>query len=151
MTKKKVPALHDDTVIVQAAARGRPIKEIAATHGLTEEKVRTILDASGSQWQTAPALRRELGLEIERLNSLEQTFYSKAMNASDPECVASGNLYVKLAERKATLLGLNAPVHSAVQIIHHKAAETTDSIDRIREAIDRIRNPSLPKPDDYEQ
>jgi hypothetical protein len=63
-------------------------------------------------------LRRELMLEVTRLNALAEKHYRKAM-AADGD-VASGALYVKISERKSTMLGLNAPAAHAVQIIHRE-------------------------------
>jgi hypothetical protein len=88
-------------------------------------------------------LRRELRLEVTRLNALAEKYYGKAM-AGDGD-VNSGALYVKLSERKATLLGLNAPIGHAVQVIHSTAPiRQQTSTDLLRAAIDRIRNKSLP-------
>jgi len=45
-----------------------------------------------------------------RLDQLEMAFESKALGDRD---VASGALMVKIAERRATLLGLNPPLGSS--------------------------------------
>src|SRR5262245_51154773 len=63
-------------------------------------------------------LRRELMLEVTRLNGLAARFYDKALDGDGD--VASGTLYVKISERKSTLLGLNAPQSHAVQVIHEE-------------------------------
>jgi DNA-binding transcriptional MerR regulator len=45
-----------------------------------------------------------------------------------------------IAERRATLLGLNAPIGHAVQVIQHEPGNKPTSTERIRAAIDRIRD-----------
>jgi DNA invertase Pin-like site-specific DNA recombinase len=78
-------------------------------------------------------LRRELMLEVTRLNALAEKYYCKAM-AGDGD-VASGVLYCKLSERKSTLLGLNAPAARAVQIIYREEQpKQLTSTQRLREA-----------------
>ena len=51
--------------------------------------------------------------------------------------VASGTLMVKIAERRATLLGLNPLLGHAVHIVQHEPANRSTTHDRIRAAIDR--------------
>src|SRR5262244_2687287 len=89
-------------------------------------------------------LRRTLALELIELDQLQQAFRDKALEDRD---VGSGLLLLKVAERRATLLGMNAPQGHAVQIIQHEPAAAQTSTDKIRAAIDRIRGKSLPKPE----
>jgi hypothetical protein len=60
----------------------------------------------------------------------------------------STEAFRRAAERRATLLGMNAPQGHAVQIIQHEPAEAETSTDKIAAAIARIRGKSLPKPDE---
>src|SRR5215468_5954926 len=84
-------------------------------------------------------LRRELMLEVARLNGLAAKFFEKAMNGDGD--VASGTLYVKISERKSTLLGLNAPQSQAVQVIHEEQRpRQLTSTERARQAIDQLRD-----------
>lgn len=57
-------------------------------------------------WFDGERLTRELLLEVERLNNLEEHFYAKELDEGEG-ATAAGALYAKLAERKATLFGLN--------------------------------------------
>jgi hypothetical protein len=50
-------------------------------------------------------LKRTLALELLHLDEIEEAFRDKAIEDRD---VASGTLLVKIAERRAALLGLNA-------------------------------------------
>ena len=79
-----------------------------------------------------------MALELIELDALQQAFRAS---------VGSGLLLLKVAERRATLLGMNAPQGHAVQIIQHAPAEAERSTDKIA-AIARIRGKSLPKPDE---
>ena len=83
-------------------------------------------------------LRRTLALE---LIELDQLLRDKALEDRD---VGSGLLLLKVAERRATLLGMKG---HAVQIIQHEPAAAQTSTDKIRAAIDRIRGKSLPRPE----
>ena len=134
--------------ILKAASEGVSIRAIAAEHGLSEEEVTAILDREAEVWFTGEHLRRELLLEVERLNALERHYYEKALGAGEG-ATAAGALYVKLAERKATLIGLNAPATSAAMIIHQSVpAQQVTSTERIKAAIDHLRGP--PKPEEGE-
>jgi hypothetical protein len=81
-------------------------------------------------------LKRTLALELMRLDQLEMAFEGKAIRDGD---VAAGALLVKVAERRATLLGLNAPIGHAVAVIQHEPENKPTSTERLRAAIDRIR------------
>ena len=52
-------------------------------------------------------MKRTLALELMRLDQLEMAFEGKALRDRD---VTAGALMVKIAERRATLLGLNPPI-----------------------------------------
>jgi len=75
-------------------------------------------------------------MQLLQLDELEVAFRDKAIVDRD---VAAGVLLVKVAERRASLLGLNAPLGHAVQVIQHEPENKPSSTDRIRAAIDRIR------------
>ena len=109
-----------------------------AEHGLSEGEVTAVLDRAADVWFTGEHLRRELLLEVERLNALERHYYEKALGAGEG-ATAAGALYVKLQERKSVLIGLNAPAQSAALIIHQSVpAKQVTSTERIRAALDRI-------------
>jgi len=75
--------------------------------------VKDALDRHPIEFDRDAYLRRTLALELIRLDQLEMAFGSKAILDRD---VASGVLMVKIAERRATLLGLNAPLGHAVHV-----------------------------------
>ena len=83
--------------------------------------------------------RRELLLEVTRLNSMQQKYYGRAMDDDGEGSTAAGLLFTKLSERKATLIGLNAPASASVQIIHQGApAWEQTSTEKIRSALDNV-------------
>jgi hypothetical protein len=61
--------------------------------------------------------------------------WGKALRDLD---VASGVLLVKVAERRATLLGLNAPQGHAVRVVQHPPEHHETSTDRIERALDAL-------------
>jgi hypothetical protein len=84
-----------------------------------------------------------LTIELQRLDELHRVFHKHAAETQDP---ASGALCVKISERKASLLGLNAPVRlDAMQLTDQQLQKT--STQRIREVIDQLRGIELPKPE----
>jgi hypothetical protein len=81
-------------------------------------------------------LKRTLALELMRLDQLEMAFEGKALKDRD---VAAGVLMVKIAERRATLLGLNPPLGHAVYVIQHELPARKTTTDEIGDLIDSIR------------
>jgi len=128
---------HDELV-------NKRVAQIARDHGCTVDQVNAALDRHPIELDRDQFLRRTLALELIELDALQQAFRAKALEDRD---VGSGLLLLKVAERRATLLGMNAPQGHAVQIIQHEPAAAQTSTDKIRAAIDRIRGKSLPKPE----
>jgi hypothetical protein len=81
---------------------------------------------------------------IAAAGELHRIFHKHAVETQDP---ASGALCVKMSERKASLLGLDAPVRlDAMQLTDQQLQKT--STQRIREVIDQLRAIEPPKPDE---
>jgi hypothetical protein len=57
---------------------------------------------------------------------------------SESRDTAAGALLVKVAERKATLLGLNAPIGHAVRVVQHPPEHCETSTDKIERALDAL-------------
>jgi hypothetical protein len=117
------------------------VRRIAQDHRCTVAAVNAALDQHPIEADRERYLRRLLALELVELDELGEVFRQKAIVDRD---VASGVLLTKIHERRATLLGLNAPAAAAVQVIEHERPAAETSTERIRRAIDRIRG--LPKP-----
>ena len=133
-------ALPDAAQIVQAVAFGQPVRDVAAAHGLTEAEVRDTIGQEAARCFDGEQLRRELLLETQRLEALGRKYFVAGMRGD----LNAAALYCKISERKATLIGLNAPIGHAVQLIHATAPpEQMSSTERLREAVDRIRTKRL--------
>ena len=85
-------------------------------------------------------LKRTLAMELMRLDQLEMAFEGKALKD-----VPAGVLMVKIAERRATLLGLNPPLGHSVQVIQHALATRKTATEEIGDLIDEIRGISKPE------
>ena len=102
-----------------------------------------ILDEHAAEVLTPHNRARVLSIELQRLDELHRIFHRHAVETQDP---ASGTLCVKISERKACLLGLNAPIRlDATQLTDPQQQKT--STEKIREAFDRIRGTRLPQPE----
>jgi len=112
------------------------VRRIADDYGCTIAEVHAVLDHHPIEIDRDKYLKRTLALELLRLDELEEAFRDKAIVDRD---VASGALLVRIAERRATLLGLNPPLGHAVQLIQHEPENKPSSTERLRAAIDRIR------------
>jgi hypothetical protein len=106
--------------------------------------VNAVLDHHPIETNRDQYLKRTLALELLHLDELEQAFREKALVDRD---VASGVLLVKVSERRATLLGLNAPLGHAVQVVQHPPANQPTNTDRI----EAVLNALLAKPKDPAQ
>src|SRR5215831_1159554 len=118
---------HDELV-------NKRVHAIARAHDCTVDQVNAALDRHPIELDRDRFLKRTLALELMRLDQLEMAFEGKALRDRD---VAAGALMVKIAERRATLLGLNPPLAHAVQVVQHEPQPTT-STERIHALLDRI-------------
>ena len=121
---------HQDLIV------HKRVRRIADDYGCTIAEVHAVLDHHPIGIDRDKYLKRTLALELLRLDELEEAFRDKAIVDRD---VASGALLVRIAERRATLLGLNPPLGHAVQLIQHEPENKPSSTERLRAAIDRIR------------
>jgi len=114
----------------------RVVRRIADDHNCAVEDVNSVLDRHPIEIDRDKYLKRTLALQLLHLDELEEAFRDKALVDRD---VASGMLLIRVAERRATLLGLNPPLGHAVQVIQHEPENKPTSTERLRAAIDRIR------------
>jgi len=111
------------------------VQRIARDHGCTMDEVNAALDHHPIELDRDTFLKRTLALELVELDELQHAFREKALVDRD---VASGTLMVKIAERRATLLGLNPPLGHAVQVIQHEPLDKPTSTQRIRAVLDEL-------------
>jgi len=114
----------------------KPQRAIADDNGCTVDEVHALLDRHPIEVDRDKYLKRALAMQLLQLDELEVAFRDKAIVDRD---VASGILLVKVADRRATLLGLNAPLGHAVHVIQHEPESKPTSTEHLRAAIDRIR------------
>jgi hypothetical protein len=113
----------------------KPERAIAEEFGMTLEEVQQVLDEHPVERDRDSYLRRTLAQQLLLLDRLEVTFGRMAFENRD---TAAGALLVKVAERKATLLGLNAPIGHAVRIVQHAPENRQTSTDKIEAALNAL-------------
>jgi hypothetical protein len=142
VAKRDLFGLSEEAVgqIVQAVAFGRPLRDVGAEHGLTTAEVRTVIDRMAVNWFDGPNLRRELLLELERLNALARKYFIQALKGDQNSTL----LFLRIAERKSLMTGMSAQQGAAHTIINQTAApERQTTTQEIASIIDEIRG--LPK------
>ena len=128
----------DREAIIADAANGETSKAIARRHGCTLKDVHEILDEHAAEVLTPHNRARVLSIELQRLDELHRIFHRHAVETQDP---ASGTLCVKISERKACLLGLNAPIRlDATQLTDQQLQKS--STERIRDVLEHL--PDMP-------
>jgi DNA-binding transcriptional MerR regulator len=113
----------------------RPEHALAEEHGISLAEVRAILDEHPVERDRDTYLRRALAQQLLLLDRLEVTFGRMAFEDRD---TAAGALLVKVAERKATLLGMNAPIGHAVRVVSHPPDHRVTSTDKIERALNAL-------------
>lgn len=133
-----------DRQVIDLATSGKSEGAIADLLGCTRADVLRALDAYAIAVLSPQSRVRTIATELAKLSSYEEPFLQQARGG----CVASGALCVKIAERRATLQGLNAPIRvDPVQLLAVAQVKptTTDEHERLLENIlgqdkRRIRN-----------
>ncbi len=113
----------------------RLMRRIADDHGCTVDVVNRVLDRHPIEADRDRYLKLVLALQLLHLDELEETFRDKALVDRD---VASGVLLTKIQERRATLLGLNAPIGHAVRVVSHPPANQPSNHDKMEAALNRL-------------
>ena len=95
------------------------VRRIARDHGCSVTDVCEALDRHPIELDRDMFLKRTLAMELVELDELQQAFRDKALVDRD---VPSGVLLI--AERRATLLGLNPVLGHAVKIVRPAPTES---------------------------
>jgi hypothetical protein len=98
--------------------------------------VHAVLDRHPIEVDRDKYLKRALAMQLLQLDELEVAFREKAIVDHD---VASGTLLVKVAERRATLLGMNAPIGHAVAVVQPPPEHKLTGTDRIEAVLKELR------------
>src|SRR5215831_10642787 len=120
----------------------RRVHAIARAHDCTIDQVNAALDRHPIELDRDAYLKRTLALELMRLDQLEMAFEGKALRDKD---VPAGVLMVKIAERRATLLGLNPPQGHAVTVVQHEPVARKTSIEEVRARLDEFMRGQKPE------
>jgi hypothetical protein len=111
------------------------VRRIARDHDCSVADVNAALDRHPIELDRDTFLKRTLAMELVELDELQQAFREKALVDRD---VPSGVLLIKVAERRATLLGLNPTLGHAVAIVQHPPEHRETSTDKIERALARL-------------
>jgi len=118
--------------IISAKIRGASTRDLARQHGLTTREIERIIDAKLDYELDNRQRLRLVKLSVERILSLMQPFYDKAIRE---KCCASGTLVCKLEERLSLLLGTDAPTTQRVDVYQIEQQQKPSSHERVRSAI----------------
>jgi hypothetical protein len=124
-----------DRQIVDMRIAGKGEGEISRLLGVTVADVHRAVDAQASAALSAQNNVRMIYLQSQRLEELEAAFMPQA-KAGD---VASGALVVKIQERRATLMGLNAPLRVDPIQLTEAMQPQLNSTERVLAAIHRLK------------
>ena len=131
---ENLPALSNHgEAILRERVQGSSVRELARRYKCSSDQINLVLDSMLERVSEAWRMR-QIGIEIERLDALVAVYFAKA-EAGDP---IAGSLYVKLAERRAHLAGLDHRSVDAVQLQLHLAPPVS-SVDKIMDALNRLR------------
>jgi hypothetical protein len=116
------------------------IHAIAKAKRCSVERVKRALDRHPIEVDRDVYLKRTLALALIDIEELKAVFREKALSGDVP----SGSLLVKLLEREATTLGLNAPIGHAVSVTQHEPAEKLTSTEELRKVLWQLKHPNEP-------
>ena len=126
----------DPDDMVQAIADGLTIAQAADRFGVSVDEVRDAQKQALAAFSDGGALRLDWMLEAKRLAACGLRFYQIAMRDNDPQAAV---IFIKASERRATLMGANAPAAASVKLIHEtRPEEHQTSTQRIRAALDNV-------------
>jgi hypothetical protein len=123
-----------DRQVVQMRTDGKSEAEISSLLGVTVADIHRAIDKRAAVVLSAQNRVRRIYLELQRLDELQVPFQKQA-KAGD---VASGALCVKIQERRATLMGLNAPLKVDPIALVEAAGARQTSTEQLRAVFDNL-------------
>src|SRR5215831_5414071 len=128
----------DPEAMVQAIADGLTLAQTADRFGVSVDEVRDAQKHAIAAFSDGDALRLDWMLESKRLAACGLRFYQIAMRDNDPQAAV---IFIKASERRATLMGANAPAAATVKLIHEQKPKPREtSTERLRRALDNIQH-----------
>ena len=113
---------------------GASIRAIARQFKVSESEVQATV-ARMCTPLTAQLRAHTFELELERLDELQKAFFADAQKG-DPAAAA---ITLKIIERRACMMGIDAPRADPMQLIAVASPVKETSTDRIKAALDRLR------------
>jgi hypothetical protein len=138
----------DEEQILNARLAGTPARLVAKQFGCTQARVDQVVDKLVSQVD-ARYRSRVFALECERLELLSRTYFKPALEGDTNAAL----IWCKLGVYRASLLGLNAPLRSEVEVIEQRGGpERPVGLAKLELAFRQIapKKPSEPEDDDAE-
>src|SRR5215831_8847070 len=123
--------------MVLAIASGLSMSQVADRFNVTVDEVREAQKQALAAFSDGEALRLDWMLESKRLAAVGMKFYQIAMRDADP---AAAVIFIKASERRATLMGANAPAAATVKLIHDAEPKEhkKTTMQEARELLDNI-------------
>jgi hypothetical protein len=113
----------------------RVVRRIADDFDCSVDEVNRVLDTHPFEVDRDKYLKRKLALQLLQLDEIEEAFHDKAIVDRD---VPAGMLLIKAQERRATLLGANAPIGHAVRVVSHPAENKPTSTDKLERVLNEL-------------
>jgi hypothetical protein len=117
-----------DRQICDLRIRGKSEAEVMAMLGCTLRDIHSALDKAAAAAMTPQARVRDIWLDKSRLEQYEQALVTAAL-AGDEKAIATA---VRVQERKATLMGSNAPQRIDPVALALEAGPRPSSTERLR-------------------
>jgi hypothetical protein len=124
----------DKDAVVTAMAAGSSMRQIAQRHKCSIHDVQSVLNRAAMEMAMPANRATALAIEVARLETLEVFFTRHALSNAD---IAAGTLVAKLSQRRAALLGLDAPVQLDLTVAVEPYRETSTA--RLHRILSELR------------
>jgi hypothetical protein len=137
----------DGEAVLSERLHGKSVRAIARQFGRTVAEINEVLDAV-SEPITPEYKVRAVSADLERLDAMQAVWFEKCL-AGDYN---AGLLCLKIAERRASILGLDQPTSKAFDVIELRAAASPaqSGTDKILRALSDLAltngGPNMPSP-----
>jgi hypothetical protein len=121
--------------IIDLRVSGKSIAETCEMMNCTPADINRALDRAASLALTPQARVRTIHLEASRMEVLEEVFMASAKAGDD----RAAQVVIRAQERKATLLGLNAPLRTDPIALAIEAGPNLSSTQALRDVFNRVR------------
>lgn|SRR5262249_55620056 len=133
-TDNVVDLVDHEEAIFRARLAGKSVRRIAHEFRCDVARVQAIIERMCTP-VSVQMRRHALELDLERLDELQAVFYQNALGG-DPAAAA---ITLKIAERRASLLGLDVPAAIRTDPVQVAVAATPEtSTERIMRALDAL-------------